>query len=94
MLAIICVSTLLCIVLGVKKVVWSRGKAWGVYGRQFLLRFSNLSSNPNFMECMQFKDNLIKIKQRVINALSSKDKKKDNKKASSNILVQTSITNK
>ena len=43
---------------------------------------------------MQFKDNLIKIKQRVINALSSKDKKKDNKKASSNILVQTSITNK
>lgn len=41
MLAIICVSTLLCIVLGVKNVVWSRGKAWGVYGRLFLLRFSN-----------------------------------------------------
>lgn len=41
MLAIICVSTLLFIVLGVKNVVWSRGKAWGVYGRQFLLRFSN-----------------------------------------------------
>jgi hypothetical protein len=31
---------------------------------------------------MQFKDNLIKIKQRVIKALSSKEKKKDNKKAS------------
>lgn len=41
MLAIICVSTLLCIVLGVKNVVWSRGKPWGVYGRKFLLRFSN-----------------------------------------------------
>ena len=27
--------------LGVKNVVWSRGKAWGVYGRKFLLRFSN-----------------------------------------------------
>nr|DAL95128.1 MAG TPA: G protein-regulated inducer of neurite outgrowth C-terminus [Caudoviricetes sp.] len=37
----VCVSTLLCIVLGVKNVVWSRGKTWGVYGRQFLLRFSN-----------------------------------------------------
>lgn len=94
MLAIICVSTLLCIVLGVKNVVWSRGKAWGVYGRQFLLRFSKLCSNPNFIECMQFKDNSIKIKQRVIKVLSSKEKKKDNKKASSNILVQTSITNK
>lgn len=35
------ISTLLCIVLGVKNVVWSRGKAWGVYGRFFLLRFSN-----------------------------------------------------
>lgn len=42
---IICVSTLLCIVLGVKNVVWSRGKAWGVYGRQFLLRFSNYDPN-------------------------------------------------
>nr|DAZ04867.1 MAG TPA: hypothetical protein [Caudoviricetes sp.] len=31
--------------LGVKKVVWSRGKAWGVYGRIFLLRFSKLGSN-------------------------------------------------
>lgn len=41
MLVIIRVSTLLCIVLGVKNVVWSRGKPWGVYGRQFLLRFSN-----------------------------------------------------
>lgn len=80
--------------LGVKNVVWSRGKPWGVYGRQFLLRFSKLGSNPNFIECMQFKDNLIKIMQRVIKALSSKEKKKDNKKASSNILVQTSITNK
>lgn len=30
MLAIICVSTLLFKVLGVKNVVWSRGKAWGV----------------------------------------------------------------
>lgn len=64
MLAIICVSTLLCIVLGVKNVVWSRGKPWGVYGRFFLLRFSNLGSNPNFIECMQFKDNSIMIKKR------------------------------
>nr|DAO56303.1 MAG TPA: hypothetical protein [Caudoviricetes sp.] len=24
------ISTLLCIVLGVKNVVWSRGKPWGV----------------------------------------------------------------
>ena len=60
------ISTLLCIVLGVKNVVWSRGKAWGVYGRQFLLLFSKLGSNPNFIECMQFKDNLIKIMQIVI----------------------------
>ena len=30
LLVIIRVSTLLCIVLGVKNVVWSRGKAWGV----------------------------------------------------------------
>lgn len=44
MLAIICDSTLLFIVLGVKNVVWSRGKAWGVYGRLFLLRFSNRDS--------------------------------------------------
>lgn len=52
--------------LGIKNVVWSRGKAWGVYGRKFLLRFSKLGSNPNFVECMQFKDNLIKIMQIVI----------------------------
>lgn len=32
--------------------------------------------------------------QRVIKALSSKEKKKDNKKASSNILVQTSTKDK
>lgn len=38
---IIRISTLLCVVLGVKNVVWSRGKPWGVYGRKFLLRFSN-----------------------------------------------------
>lgn len=64
LLVIIRVSTLLCVVLGVKNVVWSRGKAWGVYGRQFLLRFSNLGSNPNNITCMQFKDNSIMIKQR------------------------------
>lgn len=61
MLVIIGVSTLLYIVLGVKNVVWSRGKAWGVYGRRFLLRFSNLGSNPNFIECMHFIDNSIMI---------------------------------
>lgn len=54
MLAIICVSTLLCIVLGVKNVVWSRGKAWGVYGRLFLLRFSNHDHNAYiFMYAIQ-----------------------------------------
>ena len=76
MLSIIFVSTLLFKVLGVKNVVWSRGKAWGVYGRFFLLRFSKLGSNPNFIECMHFKDNSIMIKQIVIKDLSSKEKKK------------------
>lgn len=80
LLVIIRVSTLLCVVLGVKNVVWSRGKAWGVYGRQFLLRFSNLGSNPNNITCMQFKDNSIMIKQRVIKTLSSKEKKKQEKR--------------
>ena len=61
LLVIIRVSTLLCIVLGVKNVVWSRGKPWGVYGRFFLLRFSKLGSNPNFIECIHFIDNSIMI---------------------------------
>lgn len=59
MLVIIRVSTLLCIVLCVKNVVWSRGKAWGVYSRFFLLRFSKLGSNHNFIECMHSIDNYI-----------------------------------
>nr|DAZ01013.1 MAG TPA: hypothetical protein [Caudoviricetes sp.] len=52
------ISTLLFKVLGVKNVVWSKGKAWGVYGRRFLLRFSNYISNPNFIECMQYMNNI------------------------------------
>lgn len=72
-------STLINTVLGVKNVVWSRGKAWGVYGRQFLLRFSNYSSNPNFIECIHFIDNSFMIIQ---SSKKKERKKKDNKKAS------------
>lgn len=68
MLVIIRVSTLLNTVLGVKNVVLSRWKAWGVYGRFFLLRFSKLGSNPNFIECMHFIDNSIMIMQIVLAA--------------------------
>ena len=35
--------------LGVKNVVLSRGKAWGVHGRQFLLRFSNHYPNTHII---------------------------------------------
>ena len=58
MLVFIFVSTLSCIVLGVKNVVWSRGKAWGVYGRQFLLRFSNHDPQTHIYLCLYFINNL------------------------------------
>ena len=60
----VCVSTLFNIVLGVKNVVWSRGKAWGVYGRQFLLRFSNYDQNAYIFMYSFHKQ--FKIMQRVI----------------------------
>lgn len=70
---IVYVSTLLCIVLGVKNVVWSRGKPWGVYGRPFLLRFSNWQQ-PKLYRLyalhIQFK-----IVQRVINIMKEERKR-------------------
>ena len=64
--------------LGVKNVVWSRGKAWGVYGRKFLLRFSNLGSNPNAYRMYAFHRQLFNHDQ--LNTLSSKENKKRRKK--------------
>lgn len=46
---------------------------------------------PHIYLCMHSINNLFLDH---VNSFSSKEKKKDNKKASSNILVQTSITNK
>ena len=95
MLAIICVSALLCIVLGVKNVVWSRGKAWGVYGRQFLLRFSNHDQSTHIYLCLYFINNLF-----LDHAKSYKDfkqqreEKKTIKKLVQTFKVLTSITNK
>ena len=66
LLVIIRVSTLLCIVLGAKNVVLSRGKAWGVHGRRFLLRFSNHYPNTHIImyaiheQFNQYKANIYK----------------------------------
>ena len=76
MLAIICVSTLSRIVLGVKNVVWSRGKPWGVYGRRFLLRFSNNDSNA-YIFMYAFHRQFIHDQ---LNSFSSKKKKARRKK--------------
>lgn len=92
MLSIIFVSTLLFKVLGVKNVVWSRGKAWGVHGRRFLLRFSKLGSNPNFIECMQFIDNSFMIMQIVLSARKKREEKREEKKTIKK-LVQTFSSN-
>ena len=73
MLAIICVSTLLCIVLGVKNVVWSRGKPWGVYGRLFLLRFSNQTTTA-YIFMYAFHKQLFNHDH--VNSFSSKENKK------------------
>lgn len=73
---IIGVSTLLFKVLGVKNVVWSRGKAWGVYGREFLLRFSNHDPNAYiFMYAFHRQFN-----HDHVNSFSSKENKKRRKK--------------
>lgn len=73
------ISTLLCIVLGAKNVVWSRGKAWGVYGRKFMLRFSKLGSNPNTYRMYAIQR---QFNHDHVNSFSSKEKKKTIKKAS------------
>ena len=52
----------------------------GCVWSSFPVAFFKVRKQPNFIECMRFKDNLIKIKQRVIKALSRKRRKKTIKK--------------